>query len=485
VGARSFGVQLLLKRRLPPLCAWVNAKEMNTNTKSTQMPKGQHAKAILSLGLPLIGGHLAQFSIGLTDTIMMGWYSVEGLAAVTLASTFFFVLFIFGSGFAQAVMPLVASQFAENDDVQMRRTTRMGLWMSFVFALAVMPLFYFSEGLLLALGQTPELSAQAQVYLRIAGWGVTPALGVMVLKSYLAALERTQVVLCVTLIAMVVNGFANYALIFGNWGAPELGLRGSAIASLGVQILSLLVIAGYVLWALPQQKIFARLWKPDWDAFFLVGRLGVPIGFTILAEVGLFATSTLMMGWLGTIQLAAHGVALQLASLTFMIHLGLSNAATVRSGNALGRKDPDHLMRGAKVVIAMSLLTAFLTIIVFVIIPEPLISIFLDRDESNRAEIMAIGALLLLMAGIFQLVDAAQVMALGLLRGLRDTKVPMSLAIFSYWVVGVPCSYVFGFAFKYEGVGVWGGLVVGLAVAAVLMTERFFRLGPSLARKGV
>ena len=448
------------------------------------MPYGQHAKAIMSLGLPLIGGHLAQFSIGLTDTVMMGWYSVEGLAAVTLASTFLFVLFIFGSGFAQAVMPLVASQYAENDDLQMRRTTRMGLWMSFVFAIAVMPMFYFSGGILLVLGQEPELAADAQAYLRIAGWGVIPALGVMVLKSYLAALERTQVVLWVTLIAMVVNGFSNYALIFGNWGAPELGLRGSAIASLGVQILSLLVIAGYVLRALPQQQIFARLWKPDWEAFFLVGRLGVPIGFTILAEVGLFATSTLMMGWLGTIQLAAHGVALQLASLTFMIHLGLSNAATVRAGNALGRKDPDHLMRGAKLVIVMSILVALLTIVVFVSVPEPLISVFLDKDEPDRAEIMKIGALLLLMAGIFQLVDAAQVMALGLLRGLRDTKVPMSFAVFSYWVIGAPCSYLLGFVFQFEGAGVWGGLVVGLAVAAILMTERFFRLGPKLALKG-
>ncbi|WP_293440964.1 MATE family efflux transporter [Planktotalea sp.] len=474
----------MLRRRLPPLRAWVNAKRMIKSQKVAQMPYGQHAKAIMSLGLPLIGGHLAQFSIGLTDTVMMGWYSVEGLAAVTLASTFFFVLFIFGSGFAQAVMPLVASQYAEKDDLQMRRTTRMGLWMSFVFAIAVMPMFYFSGGILRVLGQEPELVADAQAYLRIAGWGVIPALGVMVLKSYLAALERTQVVLWVTLIAMVVNGFANYALIFGNWGAPELGLRGSAIASLGVQILSLLVIAGYVLRALPQPQIFARLWKPDWEAFFLVGRLGVPIGFTILAEVGLFATSTLMMGWLGTIQLAAHGVALQLASLTFMIHLGLSNAATVRAGNALGRKDPDHLMRGAKLVIVMSILVALLTIVVFVSIPEPLISVFLDKDEPDRAEIMKIGALLLLMAGIFQLVDAAQVMALGLLRGLRDTKVPMSFAVFSYWVIGVPCSYLLGFVFQFEGAGVWGGLVVGLAVAAILMTERFFRLGPKLALKG-
>ena len=449
------------------------------------MPVGQHVKAILALGLPLIGGHLAQFSIGLTDTIMMGWYSVEGLAAVTLASTFFFVLFIFGSGFAQAVMPLVASQFAENDDVQMRRTTRMGLWMSFVFAIVVMPMFFFSEQVLLGLGQTPELAAEAQAYLRIAGWGIIPALGVMVLKSYLAALERTQVVLWVTLVAMVVNGLANYALIFGNWGAPELGLRGSAIASLGVQILSLLVIVAYVMRALPKQQIFARIWRPDWEAFFLVGRLGVPIGFTMLAEVGLFATSTLMMGWLGIIELAAHGVALQLASLTFMLHLGLANAATVRSGNALGRRDPEHLMRGAKIVIAMSIFIALATIVLFVLIPEPLIGVFLDKDEPNRAAIMKTGALLLLMAGLFQLVDAAQVIALGLLRGLRDTAAPMKFAVFSYWVVGVPCSYLLGFTLGFGGAGIWGGLVVGLALAALLMVTRFFRLGPKIAAQGI
>lgn len=457
---------------------------MTPDTAKT-MPYRQHARAITTLGLPLIGGHLAQFSIGMTDTIMMGWYSIEGLAAVTLASTFFFVLFIFGSGFAQAVMPLVASQFAEGDDVQMRRTTRMGLWMSFVFAIAVMPLFYFSDPVLRALGQTDLIAAEAQGYLRIAGWGVIPALGVMVLKSYLAAMERTNVVLWVTLIAFVVNIFANYALIFGNWGAPELGLRGSAIASLSVQILSLLVIAAYVLRVLPKQQIFARLWRPDWDAFFLVGRLGVPIGFTILAEVGLFAASTLMMGWLGTIQLAAHGVALQLASATFMIHLGLSNAATVRAGNALGRKDPEHLVRGARVIIAMSLATAMATIAVFVLFPEPLISVFLDSDEPNRPEILQIGAVLLFMAGVFQLVDAAQVMALGLLRGLRDTKVPMTFAVFSYWVIGAPCSYLLGFTFGFGGAGIWGGLVIGLAVAAVLMVERFVRLGPKIAAAGV
>lgn len=443
-----------------------------------------HTRAILALGLPLIGGHLAQFAIGLTDAVMMGWYSIEGLAAVTLAGTFFFVLFIFGSGFAQAVMPLVASQFAKGDDIQMRRTTRMGLWMSFVFALAVMPLFVFSAPLLRALGQDEALVMDVQAYLRIAGWGIIPALGVMVLKSYLAALERTGVVLWVTLIAAGVNVIANYALIFGNWGMPELGLRGSAMASLSVQILSLVVIAGYVVRALPNQRIIARIWRPDWDAFFLVGRLGVPIGFTMLAEVGLFAAATLMMGWLGTIPLAAHGVALQLASATFMIHLGLSNAATVRAGNALGRRDVDHLARGAKVVTVMSLIVALATIAAFVIFPKQLIALFLDPDEPNKAAIMAAGGVLLLMAGVFQLVDASQVMALGLLRGLRDTKTPMIYAAISYWVVGVPCSYLLGFPMGFGGAGIWGGLAIGLAVASVLMTVRFWRLGPKIVAAG-
>lgn len=439
-----------------------------------------HLRALLVLGLPLVGGHVAQFAISLTDAVMMGWYSVEALAAVTLAGTCFFVLFIFGSGFAQAVMPLVASQFAEGDDVKIRRTTRMGLWMSFFYAWIALPVFWWSEPILLSLGQTADVAADAQTYLRIAGWGIVPALGVMVMKSYLAALERTQVVLWVTLSAAVLNGLLNYALIFGNWGAPELGLRGSAIASLSVQIFSLLVIIGYALRALPHHALLNRLWRPDWDAFFLVGRMGVPIGFTMLAEVGLFAAATLMMGWLGTIPLAAHGVALNLASATFMIHLGLANAATVRAGNAMGRRDVDHLARGARVVIVLSMVIALLTIAVFVLFPNPLISLFLDPLEPNRTQIMAVGAGLLFMAGVFQLVDAAQVMALGLLRGLHDTRHPMIYAAFSYWVIGVPCSYLLGFTFGFGGVGIWAGLAIGLGFAAVLMMVRFWRRGAGM-----
>jgi MATE family, multidrug efflux pump len=198
-----------------------------------------HVRALMVLGLPLVGGHLAQFAIGLTDTVMLGWYGVEALAAVTLASSFFFVFFLMGSGFAWAVMPMVAAFAAEGNETGVRRATRMGLWLSVIYAALAMPVMIWSEPILLALGQTPEVSAMGARYLQIAGWGLVPALLVMVLKSYLAALERTQIVLWITLVSALVNGLANYALIFGNWGAPEMGLAGAAIASVLTQFVGL------------------------------------------------------------------------------------------------------------------------------------------------------------------------------------------------------------------------------------------------------
>ena len=439
------------------------------------MTRRGHLAAILGLGLPLIGGHVAQFAIHLTDTVMLGWYSVEALAAVVLGSSYFFVLFILESGFAIAVMPLVAEAAAEGDETALRRATRMGMWLSVIAAILALPLMWFSGPILRGLGQDATLAGDAQAYLRIAGVGLIPALLVMVLKSYLAALERTRVVFWVTVAAVGVNALINYALIFGHWGAPELGLRGAAIASLGVQSVSVLGIGLYAARALPEHDLFARLWRPDWEAFAHVFRLGVPIGLTNLAEVGLFAASSVMMGWLGTVALAAHGIALQLASVTFMVHLGLSNAATVRAGNALGRRDAEHLARGAWIVISLSMMVAVSTVVVFLLYPEPLLGLFLAPEDPDRVIIITTGVALLTMAALFQVVDGAQVMALGLLRGVKDTRAPMIIAAVSYWGIGAPCAYVFGFWLGWNGPGVWFGLVMGLSVAAVLLMLRFWR----------
>ena len=301
----------------------------------------QHMRAILVLGLPLIGSHLAQFAVHVVDTIMLGWYDLTALAASVLATSFFFVVFIMGSGFAFAVMPMVAEAAEKEDGMRIRRVTRMGMWLSVFFALAVLPAMIWSGPLLRALGQTEELSALAQQYLRIAGVGLLPALLVMVLKSYLAAMERTQVVLWVTVAAIGVNGGLNWLLIFGNWGAPEMGLRGAALASVLTQVATFVALGFYATRAagLREHVLFQRIWGPDPGAMREVFRLGWPIGLTNLAESGMFSASALIIGLIGKLPLAAHGIALQIASATFMIHIGLSQAVTVRAGRALGRGD--------------------------------------------------------------------------------------------------------------------------------------------------
>ena len=451
--------------------------------RSKIMSYPAHAKAVATLGLPLVGGHLAQIAIGVTDTVMLGWYGVDALAAVTLAASYFFVLFLMGAGFAFAVMPMVATFDAEEDEVSIRRVTRMGLWLSISYSVAIMPIMIWSESLFLFLGQEPTVAADAQQYLRIAGFGMFPWLVAMVIKSYLAALERTQVVFWIAVLATVCNGLINYTLIFGNWGAPEMGIQGAAMASVFTQLVGMLGVVVYAILVLPQHQLFVRFWRADWEMLMRVFRLGVPIGFTGLSETGLFTATAVMMGWLGTVPLAAHGIALQCAGITFMLHLGISNVATIRAGNAFGRGDRENLVKGAHVVFAMSLMAALLTIVGFLLWPEPLILEVMQPSEPARNQILVIGVGLLAMAALFQLVDGAQVIALGLLRGVQDTKVPMYMAAFSYWGIGMPCSYIFGFVLGYEGIGVWMGLVVGLASAAILLSVRFWSV--TLGRVGI
>ena len=433
-----------------------------------------HMRAHLRLGLPLIGSHIAQLSITLTDTMMIGWYDVEALAALVLASEVFFVLFIFGSGFALAVMPMVASAQAAGDEVQVRRVTRMGAWASLLFGLAIVPVMMSGRAMFTALGQEPLIADLGGQYLSIAGWGILPALLVMVLKSFLSALERTQVVLWVTIGAVGLNALLNYALIFGNWGAPELGIQGAAIASVLVNTASFIGLALYAKHKTPEHALFTRVWRPDWEAFGQVFTLGWPIGITMLAESALFLASSLMMGWLGTLQLAAHGIALSIASVTFMLYLGLANAATVRAGQAYGRRDGRALRDGAKAVIVMCGGIAVVTVSVFLLMPEPLILLFMDPQEPDRDAVLAVGVVLMAGAALFQFMDAAQALALGLLRGVHDTKVPMWIAAFSYWCVGVSCSYLLGFTFGLGGIGIWLGLAIGLAFAAILLMSRFW-----------
>ncbi len=443
-----------------------------------RMSTTTHARETLVLGLPLVGSHLAQMALHVTDTVMVGWYGVVALASVVLGASSFFIVFVVGSGFAKAVMPMVAAALGRDDETQVRRDTRMGIWLSILYGLAVYPIFWWSESILLALAQEPEVAALSRDYMRIAGLGMVPALIVTVLQSYLSALHRTQVVLWVTLAAVVVNIGVNWALIFGNGGFPELGVRGAAVATVLVQVLSLAILAVYahLLPELRRFHLFQRFWRPDWHAMAKVFRLGLPIGLTGLAEGGMFQASALMMGSIGTVQLAAHGIALEVVALTFMLHVGLSSAATIRIARFDGQGDRQALRQAAKVAVVISFGVVIASVALLLLFPRPIVALFLDLTKPESAAILAYGTVLLGVAALFQLADGMQVMALGLLRGVQDTRVPLILAAVSYWMIGIPCSYVLAFPLGFGGVGLWFGLVIGLFCASGSLMWRFWHM---------
>ncbi|QFU07343.1 Multidrug resistance protein MdtK [Rhodobacteraceae bacterium THAF1] len=435
-----------------------------------------HIRRTLALGVPLIGSLVAQMAIQLTDAVMLGRYDVVALAGQVLGSTLFTLALLFGSGFGWAVTPVVAEADARGQVTDVRRVTRMALWLSAGFGALVMPLFLLSGPVFLAMGQEPETARIAAQYLFVQGWSIFPALGLMVVRAYLSGLGRTRAQFWAMTAALVLNGLVNYALIFGAWGAPELGVTGAAIGSVVSTGAAFGALAIYAALTTPEHAIFARLWRPDWSAMGRVFALGWPIGLATLAEAGLFSASAVMMGWLGTVPLAAHGIAMQIISVIFMAHLGLSQAATIRVGNALGRDDAAGLQRAASVALWLSAGVAVPTLVVLVVLPEPLIGLFLGADEQSRAAVVAMGIGLLAAAAAFQLVDAAQVMAMGFLRGLQDTRGPMWIASLSYWVIGIPLAYLLGFPGGMGGVGVWLGMAGGLSVAAVALQRRFWRL---------
>ncbi|WP_374633143.1 MATE family efflux transporter [Paracoccus sp. (in: a-proteobacteria)] len=436
-----------------------------------------HLRATLALGLPLVGSHLARMAIGVADTVMVGWYGVEELAALVIATSFFHLQFFLGMGFGIGVMGLIAAAIARQDEVEVRRATRMALWLSIIFAVLVMPPMWFSEPILLAIGQEPVVAALAQDYLRIAGFGMLPVLCALTLNSYLAAMERTQIVLWVTLAGLPVNVFLNWVLIFGNLGAPELGVRGAAIASVSVQMFQLVLLVGYAAWLPAARKyhLFQRFWRADKGGLKAVFWLGLPIGLTMVAEGGLFVGSNVMMGWIGTRELAAHGIALQLASITFMVHLGMSNAATIRVGQAKGRGDAQWMRDAGVTVTAVSFAVAVLAVLTFVLFPRQLVGLYLNAGDPETPVLIGIGAGLMFYAALFQLTDAMQVIGLGMLRGVQDTRVPMIIAAISYWLIGMPVAYGLAFVMGMGPGGLWLGLVAGLTVAAILLMRRFWR----------
>lgn len=435
----------------------------------------EHTQATIKLGIPLVLMQVTFMLISVTDTIMLGWLGVTQLAAGVLAFQLVFVALIFGLGISAALMPLVSAAAGRNDTQAVRRNVRMGLWvLSFAVILLMIPMF-FAEEILIALGQKAELAALAQDYVSIAQWSLIPAFLLTGLRNFLASLEHTRVILIITLLMAILNAGLNYLLIFGNYGAPRLELEGAAISTVLINVFGFISIVLYIQFSSFSRpyEIFKRFWVPEWPAFVELIKVGVPISLMIFFEAGLFSAAAFMIGWIGTIELAAHGIAIQIASISYMIPLGLSQVASVRVGNAMGRTDRKGIDLAAKAVMAVSIAMALVSAMVFLLMPEYLIRFFLDDNNSDAVTVLAYAVPMLYVAAAFQIFDTVQVVSAGNLRGLKDTKVPMIIASISYWPVGLSVAYVLAFPLGLGGVGVWGGLVTGLAVASLLLTWRF------------
>lgn len=435
-----------------------------------------HLRSSFLLGAPFVGAQLAQMAINTTDVIMVGWLGTTELAAVVLGAQMFFIVFIFGSGFSSAIMPMVAQALGRGDSTAVRRSTRMGMWVVILYGVVTAPLLWYSKPILEALGQEPDVATLAQGYLRVIQLGIFPNLILMSMRSFLSGLERASVILTITIFMFVTNAAMNYLFIFGHYGAPAWGLQGSAFASVCAAMVGCLLAIGYIQWQ-PQTRayeLFVRFWRPDWVAFREILGLGLPISLTILAETSLFAAASLLMGTLGTVELAAHGIALQCASIAFMIPLGLAQVATVRVGFAHGSGDRIGVQRAAVAVLIIGVAFTGVGGLMFALIPKTLGALFLDVSRPDAIAVLNFAAPLIVIAGLFQLVDGLQAIGAGLLRGMKDTRIPMILAIIAYWPIGFACAWIFGLKLGFGGQGVWFGFVTGLAAAAVFLCGRFY-----------
>ncbi|MEP7241560.1 MAG: MATE family efflux transporter [Devosia sp.] len=432
-------------------------------------------RAQFKLGWPLIVAQLAQISLLTTDVVMLGWLGPKYLAASALANALFIAMQLFGIGVVEAVSPLVAQALGSRNSDAIGPIMRQGILAGFVVGVLLFPIIWNIGSIYALLGQDPELTAMAERFVHFAIWLIFPAFQIIVLRSFLAAHGNTGVILVITIAGFFVNIACDYALIFGNWGFPKLDLAGAGIAT---TVVNLVMLALTVLYIETHKhfrvyRMFHRLLHIDWPRMRDLLRVGVPIGIMRLAEVLLFTSAALLQGWLGQDEVAAHAIALQLASIAFMVPLGISQATTVRVGLAFGQHDPEGIRIAGWTSLAATLLFMAATAVAFLAVPHALVGLFLDPGNPANTHAISLAVSYIVVAGFFQLFDGTQVTMAAALRGLSDTRAPLIIALVGYWLVGFPVSWLFGFPLGLRGVGIWLGLAAGLAAVGLVLGIRF------------
>jgi multidrug resistance protein, MATE family len=436
-------------------------------------------RATMVLAWPLILTNLAQTAMTTTDVIMMGWLGPNALAAGALGANLYFATMIFGLGLTTATAPMIARELGRKGHSvrDVRRTVRQGMWASVAIAVPIWIVLWQSEAILLLVGQDADLAREAGHYVRALQWSVLPFFFYLVLRSFVSALQRPLWALAVSVGAVAVNALVAWCLIFGHFGLPRLGLVGAGIATTFADIAMFvaLTIVVYSDRRFRRYHLFGRFWRADWARFRELWRLGLPIGATLVFEVTVFNAATFLMGLIGAASLAAHAIAIQIASLSFMVPLGLGQAATVRVGRAYGARDAEGIRRAGWTAFAMGMGFMVLTALAMIAMPRTLVGAFLDIDAPANLPVVELAVSFLAIAALFQLADGGQAVAAGMLRGLHDTRMPMIYAALGYWGIGLVSGVVLAFVVKLDGLGIWIGLAAGLVVVAVLLVARWLR----------
>ncbi len=453
--------------------------DQRIETTTLQLSDGDHWRLefadTLRLAWPMALTQLGQIAMMTTDLAMLGRLGSTVVAAASLAHTVYFAAFVLGLGLVSAVAPLAAQAYGARQPRVMRRAVRVGIWAAAGVGLPFSIAQHWSTDVLIALGQAPEAALLAGRYLQGLSWCLIPTWIFMALRGFMSAVNRPGPALWITVAAIPLNGILAYALIYGAFGLPTLDVLGAGVATTVVNILMCVaaIVVAYSQAPFKKYKVLGRFWRPDWRLMRQLLAIGLPMSGAFTLEFGLFAAAALVMGRLGATELAAHQIALQVASILFMVPFGISMAATVRVGHAVGRRDAAATRRAGFAALALGAIFMTAMVVLIILIRNQVPYWFLGESAATAQPTVELASTLLLIGASFFIADGLQTVAAGALRGLNDTRVPLLFAGVSFWCVGFVCAYGLALHTSLGASGVWVGLSSGLTLYAFLLVLRF------------
>ena len=432
-----------------------------------------HLKTNVNLAVPVMASHLGQVMVGVADNMMVGQVGYIPLAGASLGNAIFYFFMTFGLGVSFAITPLVGFADGEGNKKQCGQVLRHGLVVNSILGVLLFLVVMVVANYLHLLGQEAAVVEQATPYMFVIGFSMIPFLVFQSFRQFSEGLSMTKVPMVVSVSMNVLNIILNYLLIYGKFGFPELGLLGAGIATLIARIAMAIVMVGYV--------VSSNRFKPYLDGlgiknldFNLIKdllRIGIPAGLQFVFEVGAFSMAAIMMGWINASTQAAHQIAINMASISYMTVSGLGAAAAIRVGNQLGMKKYKVMKRAVLSLVAMGVALMVVFAIIFILGKDTLPLLY-----NNQPEVVKVASSLLVIAALFQISDGVQVISLGGLRGMKDVKIPTLITFLAYWVVALPLGYILAFKYDYGAEGIWYALFLGLTIAGIWVYIRFVRL---------